>query len=185
MKRRTFIKTIAGSASAMALTTPLSVFASKQSAQSEKSLSLFNLHTGERLQLTYANADGYNADSLAKIAHLLRDRRTSEVHPIDVRTLDFLHHVWQSSGVDGEIGIISGYRSPKTNANLANKSGGVAKRSLHMQGKAIDFRIQGAELATIRDIAWQSKLGGVGYYPKDQFVHIDCGRVRFWGWQPS
>ncbi|TAA47802.1 YcbK family protein [Corallincola spongiicola] len=186
MKRRTFIKSVAGSLSAIALNTPLNAMASGSQEQPKYApLKLHNLHTGERLAIAYADGTGYNADALAQIAHLLRDRRTKEVHPIDVRVLDFLSSISQQIGTEKEIGIISGYRSPKSNAKLANSSNGVAKRSLHMQGKAIDFRVNEVKLSQLRDIAWQCQSGGVGYYPKDQFIHIDCGRTRFWGWHPS
>ena len=98
----------------------------------------------------------------------------------DKRLFDLLYTLKTTLNTDNEIHVISGYRSPKTNAMLAGKSGGVAKKSYHMQGMAMDIAIPGVKLKTIRDAALSLKLGGVGYYPKSGFVHVDCGPVRHW-----
>jgi uncharacterized protein YcbK (DUF882 family) len=99
---------------------------------------------------------------------------------MDRALLEMLYQLQQSTGVEGEFEIISAYRSPKTNTMLRSKSGGVAKRSLHMQGKAIDVRLCGCDLKTLRDSAITLQAGGVGYYPKSNFIHVDTGRFRYW-----
>ena len=99
---------------------------------------------------------------------------------MDQGLLDTLYALNLSLCEPGEFEIISAYRSPKTNAMLAGKSGGVAKRSLHMQGKAIDIRVRGCNLKQLREKAVALKAGGVGYYPKSDFIHVDTGRVRYW-----
>lgn len=149
-------------------------------ATPHRALSFHNLHTGEKLKVTYW-ADGHHIpDALAEVNHVLRDFRTGEVWPIDVRLLDLLHRVRQALDTQEPFHIISGYRSPATNKSLRKNGGGVAKRSLHMQGKAIDVRVPGRQLRTLHKAAVALKAGGVGKYPKSGFVHIDVGRVRYW-----
>lgn len=148
---------------------------------SQRALSLHNLHTGERLTRTYWAGGEYLAEPLSDIDRVLRDHRTDEVHPIDPQLLDVLHRLQHSVGSRKPFEIISGYRSPKTNAMLRGKSGGVAKKSLHMQGKAIDIRLPGQDLGRLRQAALSLKAGGVGYYSKSNFLHMDIGRVRHWG----
>lgn len=147
----------------------------------ERRLSLYNLHTGERLTSTYWVDGTYLEDELTTVNRLLRDHRSGEVSPIDHRLLDRLHSLQQQLGKDGPYHVISGYRSPESNAKLqAASHGGVAKRSLHMQGKAIDIRLPGVELSHLRQVALRQQAGGVGYYPRSNFVHLDTGRPRFW-----
>ncbi len=117
--------------------------------------------------------------ALAQINQYLRDFRTDEVYPIDPGVLDILWEVQRELG-GSTYEIISGYRSPKTNQALRSRSGGVAKRSLHMKGKAVDIRLTGKRTRTVRDCAVALKCGGVGYYAKSDFVHLDTGRVRTW-----
>jgi uncharacterized protein YcbK (DUF882 family) len=111
---------------------------------------------------------------------VLRDHRTDEVAEMDPRLLDLLFNLQGKLGASTPFHVISGYRSPRSNAMLVAKGGGVAKKSLHMQGKAIDIRLPGRELADLRKAALGLKAGGVGYYPKSDFVHVDVGRVRHW-----
>lgn len=146
----------------------------------ERSLRFYNLHTDEHLTSTFWVDGHYVADGLADISHLLRDFRTGEVAGIDIALLDRLHMLQQTVGDDKAFHVISGYRSPVTNAALSSKSSGVAKRSLHMDGRAIDIRVPGIPLKTLRKAALAQRAGGVGYYPKSDFVHIDTGRTRFW-----
>ncbi len=146
-----------------------------------RELSLHNLHTGERITRTYWADGEYLADPLTDINHVLRDHRTDDVHPIDPQLLDVLHRLHHSVGGRKPFEIISGYRSPKSNAMLRGKSNGVAKKSLHMQGRAIDVRLPGHQLGKLRQAALSLKAGGVGYYPKSGFLHMDTGRVRHWG----
>ncbi len=150
------------------------------SVRDPRTLSMHNLHTGEKLTRTYWADGDYLAEPLAEIDQLLRDHRSNQAHPMDPQLLDLLHRLQQAVGGTKPFEIISGYRSPQTNASLRGKSRGVAKKSLHMQGKAIDVRLPGQDLANLRKAALALKAGGVGYYPKSNFIHVDTGRVRFW-----
>ena len=149
----------------------------------ERVLSLFHTHTGERLTTAYCCDGVYQPDALTRINHLLRDFRQNEVKPIDPRLLDLLHELGGTLEVDAPFHIISGYRSPATNAMLRERGGahtGVATQSLHMVGKAVDIRVPGVKLDDLRAAAGSLKLGGVGFYPTSNFVHVDTGRVRYW-----
>ncbi|WP_072054458.1 YcbK family protein [Aliivibrio fischeri] len=168
-----------------AATAGLSLFPSfsfaSQFAETPRKLALNNLHTGEELQTEYFNGRGYQSAELAKLNHLCRDFRRNESIEMDKRLFDQLSAIQKVIGCDTQVQIISGYRSPATNEMLRGKShGGVAKKSLHMLGKAMDFRLEGVPLAEVRKAALSLKAGGVGYYPGSNFVHIDTGRVRFW-----
>lgn len=145
-----------------------------------RGLSLLSLHTGERETVDYWVDGAYQPEALARIDHLLRDFRTGETHPMDRKLLDLLYVLRTAAGSEREFEIISGYRSPKTNRMLNHKSGGVAKRSLHMQGKAVDVRLPGLNLKNLHREARSLRAGGVGYYPRSGFVHVDVGRVRYW-----
>ena len=152
-------------------------------ALATRTLSFFNTHTGERLTVDYCCAGKYQPDALAQINHILRDFRANEVKPIDPRLLDLLHELGGTLETAQPFHIISGYRSPHTNSLLQARGGartGVASKSLHMVGKAIDIRVPGVKLDHLRGAARSLKLGGVGYYPGSNFVHVDTGRVRFW-----
>ncbi len=146
----------------------------------ERAIALHNIHTGERLNRVYWAAGDYIPDSLAEIDLVLRDWRTDEVHPMEPGLLDLLNKLHGVMGSDKPFEVISGYRSPKTNAKLATASGGVAKKSLHMRGMAIDINLPGRKLSDLRDAAWKLQQGGVGYYQKSGFIHVDIGRVRRW-----
>lgn len=176
--RRTVIKVGAGMAAAAGtgLLAPSSVWAAKP----ERTLSFYHLHTGETLKATYWAEGRHVAEALADINHLLRDFRTAETWPIDPRLLDLLHRVQENLGTDEPYHIISGYRSPATNTKLANRSTKVARRSLHLAGQAIDVRLPGQPLRQLHKAAVAQKSGGVGYYPKSNFIHMDVGRVRYW-----
>lgn len=146
-----------------------------------RSLAFSHTHTGEQLALTYAIDARYLPDSLAAFNLLLRDHYTGEVGRIDPQLFDLLHQLQLALGAGGPFEVISGYRCPATNATLRDtRGGGVARRSLHMDGKAIDVRLPGVALADLRDAALSLKAGGVGFYPRENFVHIDTGRVRSW-----
>jgi uncharacterized protein YcbK (DUF882 family) len=148
--------------------------------QPERQISLLNLHTGENLKTTYWAEGHYQADEMQAINHLLRDHRTGDVEDIDDHLIDMLNLLHQKMNGKQPFHVISGYRSPKTNAMLRQNSSGVAKKSLHMLGKAIDIRLPGRELSQLRKAAMAMKVGGVGYYPKSNFIHVDTGRVRTW-----
>lgn len=151
-----------------------------RSTQGIRELSLYNRHTGERNDGSYWVDGQYQNQVLADFNHLLRDHRQNIIAPMDKRLFDLLYSLRSTLNVDDEIHVISGYRSPKTNKMLANKSGGVAKKSYHMHGMAMDIAIPSVNLKTLRDAALSLKLGGVGFYPKSGFVHVDCGPVRHW-----
>jgi uncharacterized protein YcbK (DUF882 family) len=176
LSRRRFLRHAAGVAAGL-LITPAHAGLTRQDP---RVLSLRNLHTGEKLTRTYWAQGEYLAEPLAEIDHLLRDHRSDQSHPMDPQLLDLLHRLHHKVGSRKPFEIISGYRSPKTNAMLRGKSSGVAKKSLHMQGKAIDVRLPGHDLHKLRQVALSLKSGGVGYYPKSNFLHIDTGRVRHW-----
>lgn len=154
-------------------------FAGFSGAQA-RSLSLDNLHTGEKLKVDYWAGGDYVADALSEISRVLRDFRTGEVHPIEPKLLDLLAVLRARLESSEPLAIISGYRSPKTNTALREASSGVASQSLHMKGMAIDIRIPGRPLASLHAAALDMRSGGVGYYPKSNFVHVDVGRVRRW-----
>ena len=164
----------------LAAALPLPTFAS-QGLMSERRLSFNNLHTGETLDRPYWIEGNYVVETLAEIDRVLRDHRTDQVAAIDTGLLDLLHRVNAMLGTSQPFQVISGYRSPASNQMLASHSGGVAKGSLHMQGKAIDIRIPGIQLADLRRAGLKLQSGGVGYYPGSNFVHLDVGRVRTWG----
>jgi uncharacterized protein YcbK (DUF882 family) len=148
--------------------------------QAERQLGFRHLHTGEKLKVTYWAEGEYLAEGLREIDHLLRDHRTGDSVGMDRHLLDLLFNLQTRLEREGEFQIISGYRSPKTNKMLRANTTGVAKKSLHMQGKAIDIRLPGTELKHLRKAAIALKSGGVGYYPKSNFIHVDTGRVRYW-----
>jgi len=143
-------------------------------------LSFHNLHTGESLDAVYWADGDYVPDALRRIDAVLRDFRTGDVHPIDRRLLDLLVRLRQRLGTSEPMHVISGYRSPRTNAMLHASSEGVAGHSLHMDGMAIDIRVPGRALRDVRAAALDLAGGGVGYYPASDFVHVDVGRVRHW-----
>ena len=143
-------------------------------------LELRNTHTGEELAIVYRAASGLVATAVEQLNWLLRDHRANVAHPIDAPLFDQLADLAAAAGVEPRFEIISGYRSPASNAQLADASSGVARHSLHMEGRAIDVRLRGVSCATLRDLALQAGRGGVGYYRRSDFVHLDTGRVRAW-----
>jgi uncharacterized protein YcbK (DUF882 family) len=171
LSRRSFLKL-----------SPLAVLAGPQllkGATTDRWLSFYNLHTTEALKVAYWADGGYVPESLDAINKNLRDHRTGTIHEIDRRLLDLLWRVRMQLDTTEPFQIISGYRSPETNALLRSHSDGVASHSLHMDGMAADVQVPGRSLEVIRKTAISMKSGGVGYYPS-QFVHIDVGRVRTW-----
>ena len=149
--------------------------------ESERSLRLFHLHTGEHLDLVYWREKSYLPDALARLDHFLRDSITGSVHHFDPRLFDLLSDLAQVAGAPhGEIQVICGYRSSATNEYLRTHTTGVAKNSLHMQGEAIDVRLPVVKLLDFRDAALGLARGGVGYYPASNFIHVDVGPFRRW-----
>jgi len=147
----------------------------------EGRLTFLNVWTDERLEVTYRNEEGeYDLEALDDVNHILRCHATGEVSQIDVRVLEHVNLVEKKLGGDREIHIISGYRSPEYNARLVRAGRRAAKNSLHMQGQAIDLQIPGLHPKVIRQAALELGYGGVGYYPRSKFVHLDSGAFRSW-----
>ena len=146
----------------------------------EKSLSLYNTHTGEGVNAVYWVEGEYLPEALAAVDHVLRDHRTDEIKPIDPQLLDLLYAIREELGCHQAFHIISGYRSPTTNAYLRAVRRGVAEHSLHMDGKAVDLRLPGWAAFSVRGVARDLRVGGVGYYPRSEFVHVDVGPIRYW-----
>ena len=143
-------------------------------------LSFYNTHTGETLKRVYWEKGVYIAQSLHDINYVLRDHRTNAVKPIDPRLLDVIYLVHAKLESSEPFEVISGYRSPQSNMQLYEHNNGVAFKSLHMEGKAIDVRLGDRSLKSLRSEAMQLQCGGVGYYPTSDFVHIDTGAIRYW-----
>lgn len=143
-------------------------------------VALHNLHTGDKLAAVYWEDGRYVPDALAEAQRVLRDWRNGEEHFMDPKLFDVMHGISARLETTAPFQIISGYRSPRTNAMLRERSAGVATHSQHMEGKASDVRIQGVELANLHKAAQSLRAGGVGYYPVSNFVHIDVARVRSW-----
>jgi uncharacterized protein YcbK (DUF882 family) len=145
-----------------------------------KVLRFVHTHTGETLTAAYSDGVGYDAGCLAAVNHLMRDFRTGEMHAIDPALLDILYDLKVRADRDACYEIISGYRSPATNALLRSRSSGVAEHSQHLLGKAIDVRLAGFPTKALSEHARALARGGVGFYAHSDFVHVDTGRVRFW-----
>ncbi len=174
--RRDFLRTAAGLSLLGAF--PFPAFANSGSRE----LEFLHTHTGERLRLEYHDGHRYLDDALAEANHFLRDFRTGDLHSMDPRLFDYLWQVQRQTGKEKIVWqVISGYRSPRTNTMLRKRSKGVAKRSLHMQGRAIDVRIEGLDTRQLYRTALALRCGGVGCYTKSRFVHLDTGRFRTWG----
>jgi uncharacterized protein YcbK (DUF882 family) len=146
----------------------------------DKTLSFYNIHTGEKLKAVYWTEGVYDPAALSGINQILRDYRTGDIKTIDTGLLDLLHSLQTIMGTTDEVYVISGYRSPETNARLRENDSGVAGHSLHMEGRAIDIRLPGYSIRSLHKAAVALQAGGVGYYPALEFVHVDVGRVRYW-----
>lgn len=145
-----------------------------------RSLALNNLHTGEKHRLDYWVDGAYVPDALTAANHLLRDYRNNEVHVIEPKLLDLVNFLQRKLASEADVQVISGYRSPASNAEMHEHSSGVAAHSLHMQGMAMDIRLADVPLDRLHNAALALQAGGVGYYPSQDFVHVDVGRVRRW-----
>lgn len=153
---------------------------SNHHTDSERTLAFYNTHTAETVHVSYFKDGVYHPEALKKIDHVLRDHRTNETKSIDPNLLDMLHTIQGRLDTTDPFHVISGYRSPKTNEMLRRLSSGVARNSMHTQGKAIDIRLPGCRTKHLRNVCLELKVGGVGYYAKSDFVHVDTGRVRSW-----
>jgi uncharacterized protein YcbK (DUF882 family) len=176
-QRRSFLKSSVVLASAIGVP---ALAKAAQPAPAERAIRLYNTHTGESLRSVFWVEGQFIPDALQDINKLLRDHRNNKIAPIDPKLIVLLNEVSDKFGDTQALHVISGYRSPESNAKLAARSGGVARHSMHMDGKAIDIRIPGKNLAQLHKAAMSMRAGGVGYYPDSQFVHMDTGRVRYW-----
>ncbi|HVP69286.1 MAG TPA: DUF882 domain-containing protein [Anaeromyxobacteraceae bacterium] len=174
--RREFLGGLAAAAGLLVLAPSRALAA----LRGERQLSFVHAHTGERLSVAYFGDGAYLEDGLARVEHLLRDFRTGERHAVDPALLDQLHDLRLATGSSSPFQVISGYRSPRTNAALRARGGGQARHSLHMEGRAIDVRLADVSSAALRDAALALRRGGVGYYRTEDFVHVDTGAVRRW-----
>jgi uncharacterized protein YcbK (DUF882 family) len=172
VNRRHFIAT--------GLAVPALVMPGLALAASERRLRFHHTHTNEKLDIVYRDGNGHRPDALAQINQLLRDHRSGDAVAMDPGMLDILGELYEGHGSTGTFEVISGYRSPATNEMLRGRSNGVAKKSMHMQGKAIDIRLTDVATHQLRESAIELGGGGVGYYAKSDFIHIDTGRVRRW-----
>ncbi len=147
----------------------------------ERRIKLFNTHTSETVDVVFRRGEVYDEKALETLRNVLRDHRNGESHEMDRGLFDQLVDLASAADVEPSYEIISGYRSPDSNSTMAARPGsGVSKNSLHMQGKAIDVRLKGCTVEKLRDLALAAKRGGVGYYQRSRFVHIDTGRFRTW-----
>ena len=175
MGRRDFIRL--GAAATALFASP--VFATSHT-HSERKIAFRSTHTGEAVSTVYWAEGTYIDEGLLAINEVLRDHRTNDIHPIDTKLLDMLFLLQAKTENQQPFEVISGYRSPATNQALRKNSSGVAKRSYHMRGMAIDVRLPGSELKHLRSAAMDLRAGGVGYYPGSDFIHVDVGPTRSW-----
>ncbi|MES2983746.1 MAG: DUF882 domain-containing protein [Pseudomonadota bacterium] len=181
MSRRAFIaKGLGGAALLMAAPHFISTAQAALLHSPARRIALNNLHTGETCALTYWEDGDYLPEAMATINRVLRDHRTNETHPIDPALMDLLAALHQRLETRQPFEVISGYRSPASNAAMHAQSSGVAGKSLHMEGKAMDLRVADRALTAVHATSVAMGLGGVGYYPSSDFVHVDTGRVRRW-----
>jgi uncharacterized protein YcbK (DUF882 family) len=174
MNRRQFLGLALSAAALPAL--------AKTKSNQPRILTLRHLHTDEKIRIAYRIGDQYQRDALQKLNRFLRDHRSGQSTAMDPKLFDLLYDLQRRAGNhDAEFEVFSAYRSPRTNALLRRTSRRVAKRSLHMKGQAIDVRLEGCALRKVRDTAISMGRGGVGFYPRSSFVHVDTGPVRTWG----
>ncbi len=139
-----------------------------------------NLNTGEFLKTEFFDGSRYNKSELTRLNHMFRDHRNDQVKAIDPKLFDQIYILQMMMNLNKPIQLVSGYRSAATNNALRRKNSGVAKKSYHTRGQAMDFRVQGVQVSQIRKAALKMSAGGLGYYPKSNFIHIDTGPVRTW-----
>lgn len=180
LTRRGFLTSLAGAAMTLAAPGVIASVAPVAVPARDRELSFYNTHTGEKLSATFWSDGEYLDDGIEEISWLLRDHRAGESNPMDPKLLDLLYQLQAKVEHQGEFHVISGYRSPVTNEMLNKQSSGVAKRSYHMLGQAIDVRIPSFDTRQLHKAAKSLKAGGVGYYSSSDFVHLDIGRVRYW-----
>lgn len=182
-RRRFLCQSLAAAAAVGSTSLASTTFASALTApifDPDRSLRLVNAHTWEKLDIVYWSQGRYIADSLSQINHLMRDHRANKSIAMDVSLMDDLYNLYHLLDAKERIHILSAYRTKETNAKLRARSSGVAKFSLHMEGRAIDLSVPGKTVEHVRNAALSMQSGGVGYYASSGFVHIDTGAVRNW-----
>lgn len=184
LSRRQFLM-LSGAFVAATAVTPLGISSSLALSRprfSSRKLAFFNIHTLETFEGEYWREGHYNEKALRRLAHLLRDRRNQKEHPMDPKLFDVLHQLQASLGTQDPFHVICGYRSKETNAMLHHTHKGVAKNSLHCKGKAIDICLESVPLKELKNAAVSLKAGGVGYYPRSGFIHMDIRpKPTVWG----
>nr|WP_245571215.1 DUF882 domain-containing protein [Neorhizobium alkalisoli] len=179
-----FTKRVVAAALLLLTALPILSGSATQAAAEDRTLKLYFVHTGEKAVITFKRNGRYDQRGLQQINQLLRDWRKNQPTKMDPRLFDLVWEVYRRSGASDYVHVVSAFRSPETNGMLRSRSRttGVAKNSQHMLGKAMDFYIPGVKLSTLRALAMQMQVGGVGYYPKSgsPFVHLDVGGVRAW-----
>jgi uncharacterized protein YcbK (DUF882 family) len=176
--RRDFLR-LAGGVAAMAITGGGSASAAKPLV-ADRSLAFLSINTGERLEADYCVGGRYQPDVMRAVGHLLRDHRTDRIHAIDPALLDQLFILRRSLGSGEPFHVVCGYRSPETNAFARRHRRGVARNSYHVDGRAVDVFLPDRDLRQLRTAALGMAAGGVGYYPRSGFVHLDTGPIRTW-----
>lgn len=169
-----------GLTAAAASLIPSEMYAAAEEVRPEKVICLHNVYTKETLESVYWKDGEYLPEALSDINHIFRDIRTGKERTISKRLINLIHDLQQEVKADGHFHIISGYRTPRSNALLSRRTKGVAKNSLHIYGRAVDIRLPDYNLRTLRRKAMNLRGGGVGYYPRSNFIHVDVGAVRYW-----
>ena len=180
LSRRSFLTKTAAAGIAATVPTLLTTGEAYAANHGSWKVNFENAHTGDSYSGIYRNGDQYSPEAFQKLSYVLRDFRTGEIFPMDPHVIDILSMIQNKTRQYGPITILSGYRSPKTNHDLGKRSRGVAKNSFHMYGRAIDLHIDGYSTRGLRNVALGLRAGGVGYYPRSNFVHVDTGDVRTW-----
>lgn len=179
-QRRSFLKSSALLATALSIPAIGRATTVASGMPHERTLRMYNTHTGESLKSVFWAEGKFIPEAMNDINKLLRDHRNNEIAQMDPKLLFLLDQVSAQVGSNSVVHIISGYRSPESNKLLHENTTGVAKHSMHLEGKAVDVRIPGRDLAALHKAALHAGGGGVGYYPESQFVHMDTGRLRHW-----
>jgi len=172
--RRDFIK------KSLLFTAAIIIPSTSAAARYEKRIKLYHIHTGEFVDAIFWANGEYIYEELENLEYFLRDYRNNEIHKIDLNLIEYLYSLKRRLEINKEFNVLSGYRSPQTNNYLRHHSRGVAKNSYHMYGRAVDITLPGYRLSYLRYAALSLRRGGVGYYPRSHFIHIDTGEPRYW-----
>jgi uncharacterized protein YcbK (DUF882 family) len=177
VRRRDLLK---WGALAGALLLPTGALARTAPSDKEKTLKLYNLNTGESTMSTFWADGRYVPESLREIDNILRDHRANAAIATDRKLVELMFQIQTKLNTEKGLDVVCGYRSPRTNAELVREGQTHARNSFHIRGQALDFRVPGHDLRNVRKLAMEMQAGGVGYYPRAGFIHIDVGPVRNW-----